>query len=133
MNCLRRAGIIPPTTSDTAPSEPICRPYRTPALTRGTRSGRHVPVEPGHEPGQVISDGREPADAVSFPWVDHQFRVDAMTDQCLVELSGLAGRRAPVLRARREQGRRPGLARVHNRTACVQLVAGGPPRCSWRL
>jgi hypothetical protein len=42
-------------------------------------SGAHVwheimqacPLEPGHEPGLVISDGREPADAVSFPGVDH--------------------------------------------------------------
>jgi hypothetical protein len=25
------------------------------------------------------------------PGVDHQFRVEAMTDQCLVELPGLAG------------------------------------------
>src|SRR6266567_529892 len=120
MNCLLRAGIIPPTA---APSWPICRPYRTPARTRGTRSRRHVPLEPGHEPGQVISDGREPADAVSFPGVDHQFGVDAMTDQCLIELPGLADWRAPVLHAGREQGRRSGLARVHNRTACVHLVA----------
>src|SRR5438067_9549439 len=73
---------------------PICRPYRTPARTRGTRSRRHVPLEPGHEPGQVISHGREPADAVSFPGVDHQFELDALLDQCLVKLPGRPGRRA---------------------------------------
>jgi hypothetical protein len=39
----------------------------------GSSSRRHVLLEPGHEPGQVISDGRESADAVSFPGVDHQF------------------------------------------------------------
>jgi drug/metabolite transporter (DMT)-like permease len=46
---------------------------RKTAGPNGTRSRRHVPLEPGHEPGQVIGDGREPPDAVPFPWVDHQF------------------------------------------------------------
>src|SRR5258708_40129539 len=48
-------------------------PNGHPACTRGTRSRRHVLLQPGPEPGQVISDGREPADAVSFPGADHQF------------------------------------------------------------
>src|ERR1700733_3888730 len=94
-----------------------------PGPDRCLRSGRHVLLEPGDEPGQVVRDGREPADTVTLLRVDHQFRVDAMTHQCLVELPGLAVRRAPVLGARCEQGRCPGLARVHNRTARVHLVA----------
>ena len=61
--------------------------------------------EPADDPSDPVQHGRELSDPVALARVDRQLGLDAVLQQRLVELPGLAGGRASVHAARSEERR----------------------------